>query len=62
MFGLSRVTAVAGAKLTGGTSEDGRLAGVALDKSMGSGLVLGLSRVSATGAKVGLDGTTSIMK
>jgi hypothetical protein len=61
-FALFSPCSVADAKLAEGMSEDGRIVGVALDRIMVSGLILGLSRVTATGSKVGSDGTTFIMK
>jgi hypothetical protein len=45
-----------------GTPEDWRLVRATLGRIMGSGLVFGLSRVTARGDKVGLNGTTSIDK
>jgi hypothetical protein len=51
---------VAGTKPVGGTSDVGRLVGIALDRIMGPRLVFGLSRVTATGDKVSLDCTASI--
>jgi hypothetical protein len=47
-------------KPAAGTTEDWRLVRATLDRILGSGLVFGLSRVTARGDKVGLNGTTSI--
>jgi hypothetical protein len=61
-FSVVSSWAVVGTKPVGGTSDVGRLVGIALDRIMGPRLVFGLSRVTATGDKVGSDCTASINK
>jgi hypothetical protein len=59
-FSVVSSWAVAGTKPVEGTSDVGRLVGIVLGRIMGPRLVFGLSRVTATGDKVGLDCTASI--
>jgi hypothetical protein len=61
-FSVLNSWAVVGTKPVGGTSDVGRLVGIVLGRIMGSRLVFGLSSVTATGDKVGLDCTASIDK